>query len=94
MKGLTSKQREILAVVVRERLDRGQAPTLRELAERFGVSLQAVSDRLRALIEKKYLEKTPNRARSLRPTERGLRALGHRRCPRCGSVDFTPLEGT
>lgn len=69
------RQAQALFLVVRAWRDRTPVPTVRELGAALGISSNnAVADLLAALERKGLLERTPNRARSLRPTSDGVRA--------------------
>lgn len=64
--GLTARQRRILTVI-RELIDeRGYPPSMREVGEAVGLtSSSSVSHQLRALEQKGYLRRDPNRPRAL-----------------------------
>ncbi len=66
-RGLTNRQREVLAHI-RAALERtGRPPTLRELGARLGIrSTNGVRDHLEALVAKGYLARDPHSARGLR----------------------------
>ena len=66
-RGLTDRQREVLAHI-RAALERtGRPPTLRELGARLGIrSTNGVRDHLEALVAKGYLARDPHSARGLR----------------------------
>ena len=68
MKGrLTERQREVLGFIQSESRRRGYPPTTREIAKHFGFrSPKAVTDHLRALERKGYLQREPFRARGIR----------------------------
>ena len=89
-RGLTNRQREVLAHI-RAALERtGRPPTLRELGARLGIrSTNGVRDHLEALVAKGYLARDPHSARGLRllqapPT--AAPAPGVRRVPLLGGV--------
>lgn len=97
-RGLTDRQREVLAHI-RAALERtGRPPTLRELGARLGIrSTNGVRDHLEALVAKGYLARDPRSARGLRllraapaPTAADLPAPpatpGVRRVPLLGGV--------
>lgn len=63
---LTAKQREILEAVQEWIEDRGRPPTLREMAQRMGVSsTNAIRDHLRVLENKGYLKREARLSRGL-----------------------------
>jgi len=71
----TARQLQVLAYVHSHREARGYAPTLRDICKRFGfVSTNGANDFLERLEERRLLVRTPNVARSLRPTESGKAA--------------------
>lgn len=70
MIGLTARQQEILEGIQANILEKGYAPTVRELCARFGIrSTNAITDHLRALKRKGYLEIEPQAHRGLRVKE-------------------------
>lgn len=75
---LTPRQREILKFICAVRERRGYSPSIRDIGKTFGIaSTNGVSDHLKALVRKGYLERDANTARSLVPTKVGLRESGH-----------------
>lgn len=92
----TAIQLSVLVAVEASVRTRGAPPTTRELAAFFGWrSSRAAGDHLDYLRRKGLLESEPMRARALRVTEAGLRALGEWRefvgewrCDRCGAAYF------
>lgn len=67
MPSLTRRQQQILDHIRREQEQAGNAPTLAEIARHFGFrSLNAVSEHLRLIRQKGFLEASTGRARSLR----------------------------
>lgn len=69
MTDLTRAQRQVLDFVDAEILAQRTAPTLREIAERFGFrSHRAAACHLEALKRKGFIESDPGKARSLRVT--------------------------
>ena len=67
MKGLTSRQREILEFIARYMEQHGYAPSYQEIADAFGIaSKQGVVRHLEALERKGYIEKSGATARSIR----------------------------
>jgi repressor LexA len=74
---LSPRQRDILDFIVAEVSQAGVVPSYREIGGALGIeSTNAVSDHIKALIRKGYVERVgePGRPRSLRLTER---ATGH-----------------
>jgi len=91
IRGLSGKQREVLEVVQAWKQEHGQAPTVRELAGRLGVSSTAtIHQHLTALEGKGYLARRRYRHRSLLPQ------MPPRRPPaaRAGEVAQVPLVGS
>lgn len=69
MRGLTTKQQEVLDFIRQWIRERGYPPTLREIGSRFGIkSTNGVNDHLKALENKGYLTREDMKSRSLRPT--------------------------
>lgn len=66
MKELTVCQQEALRYIRDYTYDNTRPPTIREVAEHFGVTVKAAQDRIAALRKKKYLAPSDNRSRSLR----------------------------
>jgi repressor LexA len=63
---LTKRQKEILEFIIEYLAGHGYAPTLEEIAVRFGIaSLNAVHKHLSSLQEKGYINRTWNRVRSI-----------------------------
>jgi len=76
-KGLTKRQEEILDFIVGGVRDEGFPPTLKEIAERFGLaSANAARDHVLALERKGFLKRTgvKSRALSLAPSLRAVAA--------------------
>lgn len=66
-KGLTRRQEEILDFIVARVRDEGFPPTLKEIAERFGLaSPNAARDHVLALERKGFLRRTGEKSRALR----------------------------
>ena len=73
MEDLSPRQKELLEFLVASVEQRGIVPTYREIGAALGIgSTNAVSDHLKALIRKGYVERVgqPGRPRSLRLTEK------------------------
>jgi repressor LexA len=65
---LTDRQKRVLEFIRRSTTARGYPPTLREIGEELGIrSTNGVSDHLKALERKGYLERDDFRSRALRP---------------------------
>ncbi|PIU45167.1 MAG: repressor LexA [Ignavibacteriales bacterium CG07_land_8_20_14_0_80_59_12] len=61
----TKRQRELLNFIKRFKKEKGYAPSMREIAEMFHITVGAVRDHLDALARKNLLRKEPNLSRSL-----------------------------
>ncbi len=71
---LTARQREILRFIVDVRERRGFSPSIRDIGKTFRItSTNGVNDHLKALVRKGCLDRDAMTARSLVPTESGLR---------------------
>lgn len=66
MKNLTDRQREVLKYISQFTEDNVSPPTVREIGERFNISLRAVQDHIAALVKKGYISLTKKRSRSIR----------------------------
>ena len=66
MRALTARQREVLNFIAQFTDDNGYPPTVREIGEKFGVSLRAVQDHIAALQKKGYVTSGQKRSRSIR----------------------------
>lgn len=64
-KALTSRQHEFMDAICAD-IARGLPPTIRELGDKFGVSLNAAQDNVKALIRKGYLERDGQANRGIR----------------------------
>lgn len=68
MEELTERQREILTFIQTHIDDKGYPPTVREIGQAFGIrSTNGVSDHLKSLERKGYLERGSLKSRALRP---------------------------
>jgi len=77
MDELTDRQREILKFIVKESETRGFPPTIREIGEQMEIrSTNGVSDHLKALERKGYLNRGEQQSRALVPTKRARLVLG------------------
>lgn len=76
MRGLTSKQVQVLEFIQLSLRERGYPPTLREIGTQMGIkSTNGVNDHLKALETKGYLTRDDMKSRSLRLTTRALQLL-------------------
>src|SRR5262245_48783539 len=78
MEELSPRQRDILDFIVGQVSQSGVVPSYREIGGALGIdSTNAVSDHIKALIRKGYVERVgdPGRPRSLRLTERATGVL-------------------
>jgi repressor LexA len=65
MKGLTAKQKEVLEFI-KEFIDANKyPPTIREVADKFKISVKGSYDHIKALEKKKYLKCHVNRSRAI-----------------------------
>jgi repressor LexA len=77
MRGLTSKQQQVLEFIRFSIRERGYPPTLREIGQHMGIqSTNGVNDHLRALEHKGYLTREDMKSRSLRLTDLAVEAAG------------------
>jgi len=77
MKGLTDRQRQVLEQIVTTLEAQGFPPTLREIGQALGIqSTNGVSDHVKALIRKGYLQSRGHTSRTILPTREGLALLG------------------
>ncbi|MBO4440229.1 MAG: repressor LexA [Spirochaetaceae bacterium] len=66
MKALTECQQESLRYIRDYTLENSRPPTIREVADHFGVTVKAAQDRITALRKKQFLAPSDNCSRSLR----------------------------
>ena len=67
MTGLTRKQQQILDFILKWQRTQGTTPTYQEIADQFGFrSLNSVTEHVRLLRRKGFLESEPGKARALR----------------------------
>lgn len=72
MQPLTERQQAILEYIAQAIVEKGYPPTLREIGARMDIrSTNGVSDHLRALERKGYLERIGMKSRALKPTKLG-----------------------
>ncbi|RCS59792.1 transcriptional repressor LexA [Parvibium lacunae] len=77
MRGITSRQAEILSFILQQQQQQGVPPTRAEIAAHFGFrSANAAEMHLQALARKALLELTPGASRAIKVTPAGLKALG------------------
>ncbi len=75
MKGLTSRQQEILEYITASITERGYPPTIREIGQKMGIrSTNGVNDHLKALERKGVLMRDDLKSRAMRPV--GLEVTG------------------
>lgn len=68
-KGLTARQREVLARIIKHIEERNCPPTIRELAAELNItSTNGVRDHLRALMEKGFIKRNPRLSRGIELT--------------------------
>ena len=63
MREITERQKEVLSFITNFTEANSYPPTIREIAEHFGISLKAVQDRIAALQKKGYLSSETKRSR-------------------------------
>jgi repressor LexA len=66
MQKLTKKQSTLLEFIRRYIIERQHAPTYKEIAENFGINVNAIQQAVGALIKKGFLERAEGIARGLR----------------------------
>jgi repressor LexA len=88
MKGLTKRQQEILDFIKLYLQKHQYPPTIREIAERFQISVKGSYDHIKALEKKQVIKCDLNRSRAITLVgESGLiRQSGYRDVPLLGSV--------
>jgi repressor LexA len=67
---LTPKQKEVLVFVTNFQIDHPYPPTLREIAESFGISPASVIERLNGLEKKGYIIRDRRMSRGIWITEK------------------------
>ena len=78
VKGLTSRQGEVLRFIGKHTEENGFPPSVRDIGDQFGLNPATVHDHIKALERKGHLLRQPKRSRSLvvikpdRPTEQHL----------------------
>ena len=88
MKGLTMRQREVLAFITRFIEQHKYPPSVRELAGHFAISLRGAYDHLKALRKKGFVRWSEGRSRALEVLDAGTPERPHElvRVPLLGSV--------
>ena len=66
---LTKRQEQVLGFIRSFKSESGYSPSVRDIGERFGLAPATVHDHLKALDRKGYIDKKPNRSRSLSLTK-------------------------
>jgi repressor LexA len=66
MQKLTKKQRDVLEFIKRSIMEKQYSPTYKEIAENFGINVNAIQQSVTALIKKGFLERAGGIARGLR----------------------------
>ena len=66
MKELTARQQQVLHFIQDFTEENVFPPSVREIAENFGISIKAVQDHIAALRRKGYLSQSAKRSRSLK----------------------------
>ena len=83
---LTKRQEQVLEFIRSYTRESGYPPSVRDIGEEFGLSPATVHDHLKALERKGYLDKTPNRSRSLSVTKQDRDHLTPTEVPVIGRV--------
>lgn len=90
MDKLTIKQQRILNFIEKHRIEQTYPPTLKEIADKFGITIGTVQDHIYALQKKGYLERIKDIARGFKviksAEEKSLAKLR-------SDVDMIPLYG-
>ena len=87
MKGLTSRQKEVLEFIRSFIGENRFPPTIREIADFFGVSPKSAHDHVLAMEKKGYLSFNKRHSRTIEIfAEAGVREMGQRRIPVVGTV--------
>jgi len=91
MDKLTVKQQRILNFIEKHRIEQTYPPTLKEIADKFGITIGTVQDHISALQKKGYLERKKDIARGFKviktAEERNIAKLK-------SDVDMIPLYGS
>ncbi len=86
MKDLTDRQKEVLAYISSFSEEHSYPPTIREIAERFGISVKGAYDHVKALERKKTLRLGENRSRSIEVLSRERPGARYAEVPLLGTV--------
>jgi len=86
MKTLTSRQAEVLGFIAVFVEDHGYPPTIRELGDRFGISIKGAYDHIKALEKKGQLRLGDNRSRAIEVIPQEASAARRSEVPLLGSV--------
>jgi repressor LexA len=62
---ISDKQAEVLQFIIEYVEEHGFQPTTGEMAKNFGISINAIKDRLKLLAEKKVIEIMPRQERAI-----------------------------
>ncbi len=83
---LTKRQEQVLEFIRSYTRESGYPPSVRDIGGEFGLSPATVHDHLKAVERKGYLDKTPNRSRSLSVTKQDPDHLTPTEVPVIGRV--------
>jgi repressor LexA len=86
MKTLTARQKEVLDFISSYIEEHAYPPTIREMAERFAISVKGAYDHVKALEKKGYIRLGENRSRALELTSRERPARSVVEVPLLGAV--------
>jgi len=86
MKRLTARQKEILDFISRTVGEKGYPPTVREVADSFGISVKGSYDHIKALEKKGQIECGPGRSRAIRVLGQDGARAEVRQVPMLGAV--------
>ncbi len=86
MKDLTDRQKEVLAYISSFSEEHSYPPTIREIAERFGISVKGAYDHVKALERKGTLRLGENRSRSIEVLAREKPGARYAEVPLLGTV--------
>jgi len=89
-KKLTKKQQKILEFILKFTEENSYPPTLKEIAEKFKITIGTIQDHVSALQRKQYLEKKPDTARGFRVVKT---SSGNKVTPKA-DVHYIPLYGS
>jgi len=71
VEAITDPQAETLRMISELIAQQGFPPTMKELADRLGISGASVHDQINQLVRKGYLRREPRKARGIAITEKG-----------------------